>query len=97
MRIADLDLRTRLKNVRDHIGLIMLLVAGFGVWLARYGINWAAISAMIPTLVLAYVVLSYLRVRLFPTWRLLELCLYPGRWFGAVRVLWSRASGSRRR
>ena len=101
---ADTDLKTRIKVVREHITLIMLLSAAAGVGLARYGINWATFSAIIPAVIVALVVFSWLRVRLFPTWRLLELCLYPGKWFGAVLALfvdllpsmwWSRRFGLR--
>jgi hypothetical protein len=86
--MAEKQLRDRIKDARDHIGLFTLLGAGLGLILKRYyEFDWGPISAIVPVSVLFFVFLVWLRPRIFRSWRLLELCLHSGKRFTAMRSL----------
>jgi hypothetical protein len=42
--MAEKQLRDRIKDARDHIGLFTLLGAALGLVLKRYGVDWATRS-----------------------------------------------------
>ena len=85
--MAEKQLRDRIKDARDHIGLFTLLGAALGLVLKRYGVDWATVSAIVSASALTFVFLVWVRPRIFRSWRLLELCLHSGKRFTATRSL----------
>jgi hypothetical protein len=85
--MAEKQLRDRIKEARDHIGLFTLLGAALGLGLKRYGVDWPMVSAIVSASVVVFVFLVWVRPRIFRSWRLLELCLHAGKRFAGTRAL----------
>ena len=103
------DLWARIKASRDYIALFTILGAALSLvltvrgvaWFTQHGITWQLISTVVPALAIVYIFLGWLRPRLFPAWRFLELSLYEGRRFPVTRslppLLWCFAKAWTRR
>ncbi|MGH7391505.1 MAG: hypothetical protein ACREM3_18900 [Candidatus Rokuibacteriota bacterium] len=85
--MADLDLRARIREARDHLALFTVLGAALGLVLTRLGFPWQTVSTLVPAAFILLVFLAWLRPRVFPTWRLLELCLCANQRFPATRAI----------
>jgi hypothetical protein len=72
------ELWARIKASRDYIGLFTVLGAALSLVLKSRGVTWQTISTVVPAVAVAYIFLTWLRPRVFPAWRLLELSLYEG-------------------
>jgi hypothetical protein len=72
------ELWARIKASRDYIALFTVLGAALSLALRGRGISWQTISTVVPALAVVYIFLAWLRPRVFPAWRLLELSLYKG-------------------
>ena len=95
------DLWARIKASRDYIAVFTVMGAALSLVLNRQGVAWQTISTVVPALAVVYVVLAWLRPRVFPTWRLLELSLYAERRFPVTRSilpsLWCAGTAWQRR
>jgi hypothetical protein len=79
------DLWGRIRSSRDYVTVFTALGAALGLVLTRLGATWQAVSTAITAAAIVFAVLAWLRPRLFPTWRLLELCLCAGQRFPVLR------------
>jgi hypothetical protein len=82
------DLRTRIGAYRDQVGVFTALAGLLSVVLTQLGTTtWQTIFKNLPAAAIVFAFLVWLRPVVFPTWRLLELCLYHGQRFPVTRSI----------
>ncbi|OLD39882.1 MAG: hypothetical protein AUI57_01550 [Candidatus Rokubacteria bacterium 13_1_40CM_2_68_8] len=82
------DLWTRISASRDYVAVFTVLGAALSLLLTQLGAaTWQTISRILPAAAVVFAFLAWLRPRVFPTWRLLELCLYAGQRFPVTRSI----------
>jgi len=82
------DLRTRVGAYRDQVAVFTALAGLLSVVLTQLGTaTWQTVLKNLPAAAIVFGFLVWLRPRVFPTWRLLELCLYPGQRFPVTRSI----------
>jgi hypothetical protein len=82
------DLRTRIGAYKDHVAVFTTLAALLSVALTQSGATkWDTILKSLPPAAIVFAFLVWLRPRVFPTWRLLEQCLYARQRFPITRSL----------
>ena len=81
------DLWARIRASRDYVTVFTVLGAALSLLLTRLGATWQTMSTIVPAAAVVVVVLAWLRPRIFPTWRLLELCLCAGQRFPVIRSI----------
>ena len=81
------DFWTRFRAYKDYIGIYTALATALGLLLTRLGATAQTISAILTVAAVAFALFLWLRPRIFPTWRLLELCLYTDQRFPAMRAI----------
>lgn len=81
------DFWTRFRAYKDYIGVFTALATALGLLLTRLGATAQTISTILTVAAIVFAFFVWLRPHLFPTWRLLELCLYPGQRFPGLRSI----------
>jgi hypothetical protein len=82
------DLRNRIGAYKDHVAVFTTLAALLSVALTQSGATrWDTILKSLPAAAIVFAFLVWARPRVFPTWRLLEQCLYARQRFPITRSL----------
>jgi len=85
--MAERDLRSAIREARDTVAIIGTLIVAGGIGLKWRGLDPGTIVSALSGSAVLVVLLWWVRLRLFPTWRFLELTLKPNRRLAGTRSL----------